>query len=52
MDGKKIGWHNYFADASDVVEGVFMEWRKFPTVDVKSIKSGTYHYDVNFNKMS
>mmetsp|Transcript_34267 Transcript_34267/g.66757 ORF Transcript_34267/g.66757 Transcript_34267/m.66757 type:complete len:472 (-) Transcript_34267:199-1614(-) len=51
VDGKSTNWYDYDLEASDVVDFAFKDWRRNPAVNVRAIKSGTYTYSVNFNKM-
>jgi len=51
VDGKSTNWYDYDLEASDVVDFAYKDWRRNPAVNVRAIKSGTYTYSVNFNKM-
>jgi len=48
---KHGGWHNYDTEASDVVEAAYKDWQSNPYTDVRSVKSGVWHYMVDFRQM-
>ena len=56
VDGKRTGWYDYAADASRIVEGVYLELQDNPAVgagmDVRCVKSGNWTYRVDFNLMT
>lgn len=45
------GWAPYAPEASDLVEMEYQSWLQQPSVFVRSVHSGFFHYSVNFNKM-
>jgi hypothetical protein len=45
------GWKNYADPASNVVEKAYQEWQKDPYTDIRSVKSGQWAYQVDFNRM-
>jgi len=47
------GFYNYDLDASKEVEKQYKKWKKDTTtnIDVRSVKSGKFHYMVNFRTM-
>lgn len=46
------GWKNYAPDASDLVEVQYQEWlQNNQMFDVRSVKSGTWEYNVDFRRM-
>src|SRR3990167_6923357 len=45
------GWHRYDADASGVVEAAYQDYLKNPWTDVRAVKSGQFHYSVDFTRM-
>jgi len=46
-------FYNYESDASDVVESVYQDYLKNPgNTDVRSVKSGQWHYMVDFREMT
>jgi len=47
-----MGWKDYDLAASDVVEAAYQEWLKNPFTDVRSIHSGQWQYQVDFNLMT
>jgi len=53
VDGKAVGWYDYFQDAADIVEGVYSEWQRNPGggLDVRCVQSGFFCYRVDFNTM-
>jgi len=53
VDGKRVGWYDYFKDAAEIVEGVYSEWVRNPTsgLDVRCVQSGHFCYRVDFNLM-
>jgi len=49
---KDGGWHNYAAEASKLVEQEYQEYNKNPGhSDLRSVKSGDWHYLVDFVNM-
>jgi len=44
------GFYNYDVDASKEVEKQYKEWKEW-NIDVRSVKSGKFHYMVNFRTM-
>lgn len=52
LDGKQVGWHDYFVEASQIVESVYDEWQGNADMLVRFVKSGTYTYKVDFNLMT
>ena len=52
IDGKADGWYDYFTDASDIVEGVYAEWKSNPTMFVRCVQSGHFSYMVDLNNMT
>eukprot|EP00002_Diphylleia_rotans_P008696 TRINITY_DN186_c0_g2_i3.p1 TRINITY_DN186_c0_g2~~TRINITY_DN186_c0_g2_i3.p1 ORF type:complete len:194 (+),score=53.33 TRINITY_DN186_c0_g2_i3:100-681(+) len=46
VDGKRPGWHNYEAEASNEVEKAYQAWKLNPIVDINSVQSGSWHYKV------
>jgi len=48
---KHGGWHNYDEEASAVVEAAYQDWLNNPYSDVRSVKSGLWHYMVDFRQM-
>eukprot|EP01132_Coremiostelium_polycephalum_P008234 gene8234-10120_t len=44
-------WFNYDSDASKVCEEHYQEWLNNKYIDVRSIKSGLWSYNVDFNNM-
>jgi hypothetical protein len=53
VDGKKVGWYDYYRDAAAIVEGVYSEWQRNPRdgLSVRCVQSGTFCYHVDFNQM-
>jgi histone H1/5 len=45
------GWKNYDPEATATVEKAYQEWAKDPYTDIRSVKSGQWHYQVDFNRM-
>ena len=43
---------DYFQEASDGVDAVFIEWEGNPWLDVRCIASGHWTYRVDFNTMT
>eukprot|EP00760_Papus_ankaliazontas_P006491 PhM_4_TR13060/c0_g1_i1/m.44156 len=48
-DGNK--WSDYDAVATKALEKAYVDWQKNPHIDVRSVKSGQWHYMVDFNLM-
>ena len=51
IDGKSTGWHDYFPEASMVVENIYQQYlfhERSQQVAVRCVKSGTYEYQVSF----
>jgi len=46
---KDHGWKNYDETASQIVESIYTEWKKKPDLKVREVKSGSWHYEVDFN---
>jgi len=47
------GWCNYDFNASEAVDQVYDQWKKNPgDFDVRSVRSGQYHYMVDFRQMT
>jgi hypothetical protein len=44
-------WADFDGPASKALEKAYADWMKNPHVDVRSVKSGQYHYMVDFNMM-
>eukprot|EP00755_Sulcionema_specki_P035423 Sspe_Gene.2468::Locus_818_Transcript_1_1_Confidence_1.000_Length_826::g.2468::m.2468 len=44
-------WRDYDPDASAIVEQHYSEWLSKPNIDVRAVKSGQWHYQVDFNEM-
>jgi len=44
-------WHNYDAAASEMVEAIYQQYLLNPMTDVRSVKSGDWHYMVDFTNM-
>jgi len=44
------GWHDYYPDASNIVEGVYQEYKANPAggLDIRAVKSGHFSYQVDF----
>ena len=38
-------------EAAAIVEGVHMEWKNNPSLDVRCVQSGAFPYKVDFNMM-
>lgn len=47
----KGGWSKYTPEASKLVEMEYQAWQQQPSVFVRSVRSGDWHYSVNFNTM-
>lgn len=47
----KGGWSRYNGEASKLVEMEYQAWQQQPSVFVRSVRSGDWHYSVNFTKM-
>lgn len=47
----KGGWSKYSPEASKLVEMEYQSWQQQPAIFVRSVRSGDWHYSVNFNKM-
>ena len=45
-------WSDYDGDASREVERAYSNWIMNPHIDVRSVKSGTWEYMVDFNLMT
>lgn len=52
VDGKSVGWYDYEAEASRVVENIHTEWLNNSDFSVRSVKSGEFCYHVDFNAMT
>lgn len=52
VDGKATGWYNYAPEAAATVEGVWSEWRFNAWLDVRSVHSGYWDYNVDFNQLA
>eukprot|EP00744_Colponema_vietnamica_P006883 GILI01009954.1.p1 GENE.GILI01009954.1~~GILI01009954.1.p1 ORF type:complete len:186 (+),score=39.40 GILI01009954.1:49-606(+) len=44
-------WSKYLPEASKLVEMEYQSWQQQPSVFVRSVRSGDWHYSVNFNQM-
>ncbi|EFA83149.1 hypothetical protein PPL_03939 [Heterostelium album PN500] len=44
-------WLNYDQEASSICEEAYQDWKKNPGVDVRSVKSGLWSYQVNFKDL-
>eukprot|EP00900_Chrysochromulina_parva_P017919 jgi/Chrpa1/26128/Chrysochromulina_OHIO_Genome00005699-RA len=44
--------YDYFTDASDIVEGVYAEWKSNPSMFVRCVQSGHFSYMVDLNNMT
>ena len=49
---KRLCADDYFQEASDGVDAVFIEWEGNPWLDVRCIASGHWTYRVDFNTMT
>ncbi|EGC36827.1 hypothetical protein DICPUDRAFT_77505 [Dictyostelium purpureum] len=45
-------WLNYTDDASQVVEDAYQEWLTNPHIDVRSVQSGQWAYQIDFKQMT
>eukprot|EP01098_Paradermamoeba_levis_P011124 TRINITY_DN472_c0_g1_i1.p1 TRINITY_DN472_c0_g1~~TRINITY_DN472_c0_g1_i1.p1 ORF type:complete len:263 (-),score=84.23 TRINITY_DN472_c0_g1_i1:255-1043(-) len=50
QEGSK--WKNYQTAAVPVVETAYQDWLKNPYIDVRSVKSGDWSYQVDFNRQT
>lgn len=48
---KHGGWHDYDSAAAQIVEKEFLDWQQNQYLDVRSVKSGVWHYMVDFRNM-
>jgi len=44
-------WMRYDEDASDMVEQAYQAYLKNPVTDVRAVKSGIWHYQIDFTRM-
>ena len=51
VDGKRPGWYDYFADASEGVDAVYVEWEGNQWLNIRCIASGNWTYRIDFTCM-
>merc|ERR1712187_546884 len=53
VDGKRVGWYDYFKEAAEVVEGTYQDFLNNPdrNFDVRSVQSGHFCYHVDLKEM-
>jgi len=46
-------WHDYYPEASGIVEGIYQEYKQNPNsgLDIRAVKSGHFQYSVDFNTL-
>eukprot|EP00294_Goniomonas_avonlea_P006570 CAMPEP_0114563684 /NCGR_PEP_ID=MMETSP0114-20121206/13263_1 /TAXON_ID=31324 /ORGANISM="Goniomonas sp, Strain m" /LENGTH=239 /DNA_ID=CAMNT_0001749591 /DNA_START=26 /DNA_END=745 /DNA_ORIENTATION=+ len=52
VDGKVPGWYDYDLSASESVEAAYQDWQSDATTDVRSVRSGHFSYQIDFNGMT